>query len=125
MDYKSFAQRVVGGLPPDTVLKNPGKGTSTIVWCDDERLCYQRGGSRFYVDLQALYGAYHHFKGQEVTTSDLKAYAPGVFDSANGGHNCNATVLFLILVQLGMADRIWGHGYRGSPFGVTLGGEER
>jgi hypothetical protein len=55
-----------------------------------------------------------------MTTSDLKAAWPDVFDSANGGHNCHATVLFLVLGRMGLASEISGRGQRGSPFGVTM-----
>jgi hypothetical protein len=107
-------------LPEGTVLNNPGGGTSTVLWVDDGRVCYQRGKSRFYVGLRDLYSAFMHFAGGDVTTRQLKDYSPGVFDSAQRGHNCHCTFLFLALQQMGAVQEIWGHGHAGSPFGATI-----
>jgi hypothetical protein len=57
-----------------------------------------------------------------MTTRDLKDFAPDVYDSAAGGHNCNATVLMLALNRMGLATPVWGRGQRGAPFGVTVNG---
>jgi hypothetical protein len=118
----SFARELRVGLPEGTVLNNPGRGTTTVVWCDEERLCYQRGQSRFYVRLSDLHNAYSRHIGKNMTTVDLKAFAPHVFDSSAKGHNCNATVLMLALREMGLASQIFGRGQRGSPFGVTVKG---
>jgi hypothetical protein len=122
VDFDSFAQLVRGNLPEGVVLDNPGGGTSTVLWCDAERVCYRRGGSRFYVPLRDLYDAYAHFAGRDVTTRQLKDYSPAVFDSSHGGHNCHGTFLFLALRQMNLASDIWGRGQAGSPFGVTVAG---
>ena len=120
MDLTSFSADLRRRLPPGTVLPNPGRGTTTIIWSDDDRLCYQRGSARFYVALSDLFDALRAFRGRDVTTTDLKRQSPGVFDSARGGHNCHATVLFLIAQSLKLAGEVWGRGHRGSPFGITL-----
>lgn len=120
MTRKDFVDRLRSGSSEGTVLQNPGGGTTTIIWYDDERLCYQRGGSRFYVSLDDLFRAYSTFQGSHVTTRKLKDFAPSVFDSTAGGHNCNATVLLLALNRMGLGSPLWGSGRRGSPFGVTL-----
>lgn len=120
VDLNSFRVRLQTSLPMGTVLPNPGSGTTTIAWCDDERLCYRRGKSLFYVGVRELHEAYVYSMGRDVTTGDLKAHAPHIFDSANRGHNCNCTVLFLALQQMGLVGGIWGRGRRGTPFGVTV-----
>lgn len=121
MEFDTFAQRLRASLPEGTKLENPGGGTSTVLWCDGERVSYRRGKSRFYVSLSDLYSAYMHFAGGDVTTRELKDHAPGVFDSTRKGHNCNCTFLFLALQQMGLTEEIWGRGRSGAPFGVTLG----
>lgn len=120
MDFDTFAQRLRTSLPEGMVLDNPGGGTSTVMWCDGERVCYQRGELRLYVGLRELHAAYLHFGGKDVTTRQLKDYSPGLFDSDRGGHNCHCTFFFLALQRMGVVGELWGRGQAGSPFGVTL-----
>jgi hypothetical protein len=120
VDFDEFVQLLRTSLPVGVVLDNPGGGTSTVLSHDAERVCYRRGGSRFYVPLRELHEAYIRFSGQEVTTRSLKDYSPEVFDSARGGHNCHATFLFLALQRMNLSGEIWGRGRIGSPFGVTI-----
>jgi len=120
MQFDTFANRLRHSLPEGTVLQNPGKGTTTVLWCDGERLCYQRGKSRFYVHLADLHNAYTAHIGGDMTTNDVKAFAPGIFDSRSGGHGCNATVLMLALREMDLAGEIFGRGQRGKPFGVAV-----
>lgn len=120
MDLDTFAGRLKASLPKDLELDNPGRGTSTIMWCDGERVCYLRGKSRLYVAVRDLHAAYTAFAGGDVTARQLKEFAPTVYDSAKKGHNCNATFLFMALQRMGLAGETWGHGRAGSPFGVTI-----
>jgi hypothetical protein len=120
MDFTTFSQHLGTSLPKGLVLENPGGGTSTIEWCNDERICYRRGKSAFTVGIKDLYSAFLHFSGGDVSTRQLKEYAPHVFDSARKGHNCHSTFLFLALQRMGLAGEMWGRGRAGSPFGVTL-----
>lgn len=120
MEFNSFVLRLGESLPEGTRLNNPGGGTSTVLWQDGKRICYQRGKSRFYVDLADLHAALVRFAGSDVTTGDLKEYAPEIFDSGSGGHNCHCTFFFLALERMGAVDEIWGRGRRGSPFGGTI-----
>jgi hypothetical protein len=55
MTFDQFVDCFRDAVPEGTVLKNPGGGTTTIRWSDSERLCYQRGGSRFYVSIADLH----------------------------------------------------------------------
>lgn len=90
------------------------------MWCDQDRICYRRGKSRFYFELCVLYEAYQRFYGQRVTTADLKNVNPRMFDSKQNGHNCHCTFFFMVLCQIDIVDAIWGTGREGDPFGVTI-----
>jgi len=120
MDFDTFNQLFRTNLPEGLVLDNPGGGTSTVIWCDKERVCYRRGNLRLYIGLRDLHTAYLHFSGGDVTTRQLKDYAPGLFDSAQNGHNCHCTFFFLSLQRMSVVTEIWGSGRSRSPFGVTL-----
>jgi hypothetical protein len=120
VEFPVFARLFRTSLPAETVLDNPGGGTSTIIWCAEERVCYRRGNLRLYIDLCDLHAAYDHFAGREVTTQHLKSYAPALFDSARKGHDCHCTFFFLALERMGLVTGIWGRGRAGSPFGVTI-----
>jgi hypothetical protein len=120
VDFDGFARLVRQKVPVGLVLENPGRGTTTIIRYQEGQLCYRRGQSRFYVELGTLHEAYARFRGEDVTTNRLKEYRPETFDSSRGGHNCNATVLFLMLVKMDLAGGIWGRGQRGAPFGVSV-----
>lgn len=120
MDYLAFCQWCTSRLPPGTVLPNPGGGVSLIIGYRPDVLVYRRVNSRIYISLQDLYNAWHAFMGSAVSSSNLKEYAPSVFDSKSGGHSCNCTMLFMILRALGVVSRIEGGGVRGDPFWVEL-----
>jgi hypothetical protein len=120
MNLKEFASSVKSKVPVGTVLENPRRGTSTILSYDGDRVCYERGHSRFYIDLAELGEAVEHFKGQYVTTAALKEFKPGVYDSSQRGHNCNCTLLFLLLREVGTIRKIQGTGKSGDPFGMQL-----
>lgn len=120
MHYPQFVSATRLALPRDTILPNPRSGTTRIVKYSGDTLVYQRGESRFYVSLQDLYHAFEHFQGSDVSSRDLREYAPSVFDSKKGGHSCNCTMLFLILVAIGIADIIEGRGVAGHPFRVRI-----
>ncbi len=120
MDQDGFVELLMARLPEGLVMKNPGVGTSTVMWCDGKRICYKRGDSRLYIDLSELYNAYVQFRGRTVSTNDLKAMAPAVFDSSQDGHNCHCTFFFMALQQMGLVDQVCGEGRPGDPFGVSL-----
>lgn len=119
-DQDSFVHRLRRSLPVGTVLQNPGRGTTTVISLDGDRLRYRRGRSDFYVDLCQLYAAALEFAGSRVTTKHLKAHAPSVFDLKQGGHGCHATVLLMVLAKIGISGPITGRGVTGDPFGVDV-----
>ena len=120
MDFDTFAQLLRDRLPQGLELNNPGAGTSTVMWCDDDRICYRRGKLRLYIGIRDLYEAYLRFSGCELSSRQLKDYAPLLYDSRRNGHNCHCTFFFLALRQMGIVAEIWGTGRAGNPFGVTL-----
>lgn len=122
MDFKQFKKQIQNSIPNGTRFDNPGGGTSTVSSYLDNNISYIRGNSTICVSLRDLFDAYSHFKDQRVTSSDLKVYAPTVFESKQSGHSCNCTFLFLILQHLGIVDRISGTGVKNSPFFVEING---
>ncbi len=122
MDYLEFHHRLVTALPPGTVLQNPGGGETEIInYTASDKLAYRRGRSRMYVSIRELYVAHQLFQGQTVSSTDLRDYAPEIFESKQGGHSCNCTVFFMALRAMGLVDRIEGAGKRGDPYRVRFG----
>ena len=118
MTYHDFCSRVKEALPPGTVLPNPGAGTSKIKGYSNAKVSYIRGTSTISISFTDLFTAYTEFSGKEVSSRDLRDYAPQVFDSAArpAGHSCNCTFLFVVLTKLGLADGVRGEGKRNQPF---------
>jgi len=122
MTLNEFIRNIKQIFPKGTVLKNPGRGTSEVTGFTEEKISYVRGSSKMYVGFEDLFRAYSKFKGQYVTSSDLKTYAPHIFDSSArpAGHSCNCTFLFLLLGRMNLAGDIQGAGVRGNPFGIRI-----
>lgn len=122
MDFDTFKKKVKEAIPVGTVLQNPGDGTSIIVSYSDSEISYKRDNSTIYVSLCDLFDAYSHFKGQQVSSNDLKSYAPSIYDSKAhpAGHDCNCTFLFMVLCRLPLVVGIEGRGVKGSPFFVII-----
>jgi hypothetical protein len=102
------------------MFNNPGGGTSIIISLNQNNICYRRKNSKITVSLLELYNAYQAFKGMRCSSTDLKAYNPGVFDSKFGGHSCNCTFLFMILERMKLSSAIQGRGVSGDPFYVDI-----
>ena len=122
MDLKEFTKQIKEDIPVGTVFENPGGGTSEIVSYSDNSISYVRGSSAIYVSFRDLFDAYENYRGKRVTSSDLKSYAPAVFDATakKSGHSCNCTLFFLILKRLNLADEIKGRGVKGDPYFVEI-----
>jgi hypothetical protein len=122
MNLDQFKHEVGKNLHVGMVLKNPGNGTSKITSLSERGISYIRGQNKIYVPFQDLFDTLNYFKGETVTSSDLKTYRPSVFDSKamKPGHSCNCTFFFLVLIQLGIASNINGRGVRGNPFFVSI-----
>jgi hypothetical protein len=120
MDFKTFKLLVMGSIPVGTVLQNPGGGTSIIASYSDSGISYKRKNSTIRVSFRDLFDAYSHFRGQEVSSSDLKKYKLSVYDSTKGGHSCNCTFLFMVLCHLPLVVGIEGNGKKGCPFFINI-----
>lgn len=122
MDLEEFKSSIKVNIPVDTALENPGGGTSKIISYSENGVTYKRRNSAIYVSFEDLFSAYNYFKGLRVTSTDLKDYNHTTFDShtANAGHSCNCTFLFLVLNRIGVVEEIKGRGVRGDPFFVDI-----
>jgi hypothetical protein len=122
MDLDTFLTSIKRVFPVGTVIDNPGGGTSTIVGFSDRHASYKRGRSTISVAFADLHEAYSHFRGEEVTSTDLREFRPSVFDSAArpAGHSCNCTFLFRLLEGLRLSGQIDGSGVRGNPYSVRV-----
>lgn len=96
MNRSDFITAVIKAFPVGTVIANPGGGTSTITGYTVSSVSYVRGRSTIVVAFSDLYAAYNAFKGKDVTSTELRAFMPTVFDSAARptGHSCNCTFLY-------------------------------
>ena len=121
-EVHEFHRRMVANLPPGTVLRNLGRGTTTIKGYSAGKVSYVRGKSTIRVAIRDLFSAYSSFRGSRVRARDLRLHAPMVFDSSvrPAGHSCNCTFLFMVLHQLGMASAIEGRGTRADPFSTAF-----
>ena len=124
MDFEAFKTQIQNSIPDGTTFENPGGGVSTISSYTDGKLSYVRRNSTIYVAFRDLYEAYTNFKGQKVSSTELKEFAPSVFDpkARPSGHSCNCTLLFMILHHLKLAGDIGGNGVRGDPYFVEIVG---
>ena len=122
MTLPEFVRTLKAGVPVGSTLNNPGGGTSTIIKYSQSFITYRRGKSAIRVSYEALFKAYAAHKGRTVSSSDLKQFAPAVFDSAArpAGHSCNATLLFIVLRKLDLASDVSGRGVRGDPYHVFI-----
>jgi len=120
MKYEEFVYHLKANVPDGLIMKNPGSGISTVIWCDEEQICYKRGQARLYVRLHDLYLGYSSHIGRRMSTSDLKSMQPRVFDSNRNGHSCHCTFLFLVLHRMGLTEEVQGAGRKGNPFWVSL-----
>jgi hypothetical protein len=110
-------------IVPEKEFKNPGRGTSRIIsFNDNGTICYKRGKSPIHINIRDIIYTYKHFLGKKCSSSDLKEYAPKIYDSKArpAGHSCNCTFFFLILKELKLVDKIEGEGKAHSPFFVII-----
>jgi len=117
-----FQNEIVNKIPIGTELENPKKGLSTVCKFSDKNIYYIRGKSTICVAFSSLFKAYAHYKGRHVSSSELRHYAPEIFNSnaRPSGHSCNCTFFFMLLSTIGLAGNIEGKGTWGNAFSVTI-----
>lgn len=122
MTRDEFIGRIRGAISVGITFRNPGGGTSRIENVNPRYIAYVRGHSTITFSLHHLYYAYAHFAGRRVSSTDLREFAPSIFDSAArpAGHSCNCTFFFQVLQEAGLASSLQGTGVRGDPYAVTL-----
>ena len=122
MTRSQFVQAARRAISPGREFTNPGGGTSRIKKVGSERISYVRGKSTIIISFQDLGDAYEEFKGRRVSSSDLRTFAPSVFDSTArpAGHSCNCTFFFLLVQETGLAGPLQGAGTRGDAYAVFL-----
>ena len=124
MTETGFIQALQRSFSPGDRFPNPGGGETEIVRLGTDRLVYRRGRSEIRVPVRDLYRTYVHFRGRRMSSSDLRRFAPSLFDSAPAsgrrGHSCNCTVLLHLLGALGLAGPIEGAGVAGDPYAVGV-----
>ena len=122
MSLETFAAQVAhlcsGGL--DLCLPPIAKYLKVSVVA--EKVRYTRGHSTMRVALTDLYETWSSFRGRRVSSTDLRAFRPHVFDSSArpSGHSCNVGLLFSLLIELRLADDLRGAGVRGNPFSIEF-----
>ena len=122
MNLGQFKKQIESSTPEGTILENPGGGTSEIIRVTNTKISYKRGSSTIKVSFDDLHTAYVRFTGRTVTSSELKKFAPNIFDSTArpAGHSCNCTFLFLLLSRIHAGGKIQGAGIRGNPFALAI-----
>ena len=122
MNRSTFFQKVVDECNGKRQLNVPPFKTCEILKICEDAITYRRGQSRFKVKLNDLYDATEHFSGCRVNTSDVKKFRPEVFDSKArpAGHDCNVSLLFMLLLRLEIAHELQGRGVRGDPYSVFV-----
>ena len=120
MNRELFISQIRSEVPVGSVFENPGGGISAVLSVTGTHIAYRRGKSKISISFDDLFTAYTSFHGQLVCTSDLRVFAPSVFDSCArpSGHSCNATFLFSLLQRIRLAGAIIGSGVKGNPFSV-------
>lgn len=121
MEKLELNKMIEDNLKVGMVFDNPGGGTSEIIAINSDRITYLRRKSKIQIKINDIIEAYNLFRGKEVKTSELKELKPKVFDSKKSGHDCNCTMLFMILCKLGLTDGgIRGKGVARNPFFIKI-----
>ena len=103
------------------ILYTPNRAEKIIHKISDACIAYEHGRSRVYFNMTSIVSAYEHFKGQKVSSSNLKDFDSKTFDSKQGGHTCNSIVFLMLMVKCGLTDGdIQGTGKSGNPFFINL-----
>ena len=112
MTQSDFAEMLRESLPVGTVFQNPGGGISKVVSHRDGVVSYRRGASNISVSANSLFVGYITFRGNRMSSSELRDRWPAIFDSSArpAGHSCNATFLFLALAKMELSSSIKGRG---------------
>ena len=122
MKFPTFSKRIVTLCGSTSRLAVQPIAPFDVVEVSHNRIRYRRGSSTITVSLSDFYEAMLHYSGRRVTSVDLRRFRPNVFDSQArpAGHSCNVSVLFTILLLIGLAEELEGRGVRGDPYSVFV-----
>lgn len=122
MTLDEFSLKLSLAVTPGMIFVNPGGGTSVVASFGNGKISYRRKSSTMTITIRSLYDAFFMFRNSRISSPDLKARWPAVFDSQArpAGHSCNVTFLFLCLKKMGIVSEILGQGVRGNPYYVDL-----
>ena len=122
MTLDEFSLKLHQAVMPGIIFVNPGGGTSEVISVSSSKISYRRKSSTMTIRIESLYDAFSAFRNSRMSSPDLRAKWPVIFDSQArpAGHSCNATFLFLCLKEMGLISQIMGQGVRGNPYYVDL-----
>lgn len=122
MTFDEFSAILFRAVTPGMVFQNPGGGTSEVISIRNGKISYRRKSSTMTIKVASLYDAFMEFRNSRVTSRELQAKWPAIYDSQArpAGHSCNVTFLFLCLRQMGLVPQILGRGRSGHPFYVDI-----
>jgi hypothetical protein len=122
MTFDEFSLKLGSAVTPGMIFVNPGGGTSEVVSLDNGKISYRRKSLTITITIRSLYDAFFVFRNSRISSPDLKARWPAIFDprARPAGHSCNVTFLFLCLKKMGIVSEILGKGVRGNPYYVEL-----
>jgi hypothetical protein len=122
MDFSEFVSAFHEQIKVGSIFQNPKKGDSTVISVKNGIVKYNRKKYSFSISIEVLYQSYSSFIGRKMSTNDLKAYKPEIFDTKArpAGHDCNTTFLLCVLVQMNLAKSVDGKGVSGDPFFVII-----
>lgn len=128
LSFNDMQNQIINNVSILEQLKNPGKGISTIKKFEKDKVFYSRKNSTYSFSLRTGYDILQKLKRQgknTISTNDLKNEYPEVFNSKKcenktRGHDCNCTLLFMLLDKAGIVDRIHGKGRANNAFFINL-----
>lgn len=122
MTFDEFSTELYRVVKLGMVFENPGGGTSEVVSAQNGKISYRRKSSTMTITVESLYNAFAAHRNSRVSSRELRAKWPAIFDSQArpAGHSCNVTFLFLCLEQMGLVTQILGQGKAGKPFYVDI-----
>lgn len=125
MVKEQFSSMLRSVLTEGNKLYNPKGIISTIYKIDFDKVTYQRKNSKISLKFNDIIDALNSRTSNVITTSDLKKFNPGVFDSNHKGHNCNCTMLLYLIEKMGLTvNGICGKGVKGSPYYVNIASDK-
>lgn len=122
MTYDEFDAKFLETIPLGIIFQNPKKGVSEVCSNQNGVVSYRRASSKLSISRKSLFDVFTEFQGKRMSSSELKARWPAIFDPSArpAGHSCHVTFLFLVLKKMEICSDIKGKGVRGNSFFVEV-----